>query len=429
MTATDEFDAELFDTDPSHYFGVVGAIDIEKATNGEDADAPPGPQVSVGAPVTWTYLVTNPGNVPVAVTAVTDDHPGVVPAFRGGDADGDGLVDPSETWTYEASGTAQAGQYANIGTVMASLALPARSARTQSPFRAIGLFDAPAPTALPTVLTDTDPSHYFGSSPLVPPEADLVLTKKTIEPDVVQVGQKLRFKITVRNNGPDQADDVVVEDDLPNDVKVLSVEPSQGSCVKKPSIRCELGDLPAGAKATIRIEVRTLKPGKVVNAAVVSSNTPDPDPDNNRDRDDGKARKAEISINKSVDQKVVEPGDEVTYTIVVRSHSNRRLTDIRVCDRLPDGVFLSHAPGAHQNADGDLCWTINLPPHGKHKFKVVVEVGSISGHKKLRNVAVAGGPSVRSVQDAARSEGRAPKPGPPPGACPRVGPPGASTRC
>ena len=35
----------------------------------------PGPQIPVGDPVTWTYVVTNPGNVAIADVAVTDDQP------------------------------------------------------------------------------------------------------------------------------------------------------------------------------------------------------------------------------------------------------------------------------------------------------------------------------------------------------------------
>ncbi len=56
---------QVTDTDPSHYFGVAAGIDIEKATNGQDADLPPGPFIPVGGPVTWTYVVTNTGNVDV----------------------------------------------------------------------------------------------------------------------------------------------------------------------------------------------------------------------------------------------------------------------------------------------------------------------------------------------------------------------------
>ena len=41
----------------------VPDIDIEKATNGEDADTPTGPEIPVGGAVEWTYVVTNTGNV------------------------------------------------------------------------------------------------------------------------------------------------------------------------------------------------------------------------------------------------------------------------------------------------------------------------------------------------------------------------------
>ncbi len=64
VTAGDPRGPRLSETrDPSHYFGVVPGIDIEKATNGADADAPPGPFIPVGDAVNWTYVVTNTGNV------------------------------------------------------------------------------------------------------------------------------------------------------------------------------------------------------------------------------------------------------------------------------------------------------------------------------------------------------------------------------
>ena len=42
VTATGAGDSTVTDTDPSHYFGVGAGIDIEKATNGQDADLPAG---------------------------------------------------------------------------------------------------------------------------------------------------------------------------------------------------------------------------------------------------------------------------------------------------------------------------------------------------------------------------------------------------
>ena len=89
---------------------------IEKFTNGRDADSPTGPIIRVGNRVTWTYQVTNPGNVLIKDLRVTDSRR-VGPRFVGGDADGDTDLDPGEVWRYRATGTAHAGQYRNVGTV------------------------------------------------------------------------------------------------------------------------------------------------------------------------------------------------------------------------------------------------------------------------------------------------------------------------
>ena len=113
----------------------IPSIDIEKATNGEDADTETGPVVVVGSTVTWTYKVKNTGNVPLSNVVVTDDQ-GVTPVYVSGDTNNDGILDLDETWTYEATGAAVTGQYKNVGT-------------------AKGTYDGKE-------VIDTDPSHYLG---------------------------------------------------------------------------------------------------------------------------------------------------------------------------------------------------------------------------------------------------------------------------
>jgi hypothetical protein len=61
-------------------------------------------------PVTYTYTVTNPGKVALSNIIVVDDNAtpdfasdDFSPSYVGGDTDGDGLLDPNETWTYEAT--------------------------------------------------------------------------------------------------------------------------------------------------------------------------------------------------------------------------------------------------------------------------------------------------------------------------------------
>ena len=55
VTAVGSAGTPVTDDDPSHYYGVVSEIHVEKFTNGVDADTPTGPNIPVGAPVTWTY--------------------------------------------------------------------------------------------------------------------------------------------------------------------------------------------------------------------------------------------------------------------------------------------------------------------------------------------------------------------------------------
>jgi hypothetical protein len=122
------------DEDPSHYFGTDPSIDIEKSTNGEDADNPTGPLILVGNPVLWEYFVTNTGNVELTNVTVTDNQgvvvncPSTTLAANGG------------SMTCTGNGTAAAGQYANIGDVVGTPPVGAN-------------------------VTDMDPSHYFGVDP------------------------------------------------------------------------------------------------------------------------------------------------------------------------------------------------------------------------------------------------------------------------
>ena len=110
------------------------AIVIEKATNGEDADTPTGPLVPVGGDVTWTYVVTNTGNIVLNEVAVVDDQGVVVQCPKS-------TLEPDESMLCTAAiGVAVEGQYANIATVTG-----------KSPDDRI--------------VDDSDPSHYVGYIP------------------------------------------------------------------------------------------------------------------------------------------------------------------------------------------------------------------------------------------------------------------------
>ncbi|NET14104.1 MAG: hypothetical protein F6K08_15310, partial [Okeania sp. SIO1H6] len=84
-------------------------IEIEKLTNGVDADTPDDAvEIAAGDTVTWTYEVTNTGNVSFDIDdiEVTDDQEGTITHISH-QGDGDDTLAPGETWIYQETGTAQ----------------------------------------------------------------------------------------------------------------------------------------------------------------------------------------------------------------------------------------------------------------------------------------------------------------------------------
>ncbi|MEF3404910.1 DUF7507 domain-containing protein [Agromyces sp. CCNWLW203] len=192
VTGTDPLDTEVTDGDPSHYFGAEPAIDIEKATNGEDADDPTGPYITPGADVEWTYVVTNTGNVPLTAVTVTDDKLDASAI----DCDGTGgnviagPLAPEASFTCVATGIATAGQYANLGTVTG-----------------IGPFQAE--------VTDADASHYFGAVPAIDIEKATNGEDADEAPGVpLTAGAGVEWTYVVTNTGNAPLVDVTVTDDL-----------------------------------------------------------------------------------------------------------------------------------------------------------------------------------------------------------------------
>ncbi len=111
---------------------------------------------------------------------------------------------------------------------------------------------------------------------------------KTDNPDPVDVNSTLTYTLTVTNNGPDPATNVVVADTLPAGFTLISVTPSIGSCsdIIPPSIQCELGTMNNDAVATITIVGNATAAGTLTNSANVSSTTLDTTSGNNSDTED-----------------------------------------------------------------------------------------------------------------------------------------------
>ncbi|HEX7278738.1 MAG TPA: hypothetical protein VF255_03840 [Solirubrobacterales bacterium] len=115
-----------------------------------------------------------------------------------------------------------------------------------------------------------------------PGSADLGITK-TDSPDPVRVGGSLTYRIGVQNFGPDPASGVVVTDNLPRGVDLVSASGPGGNCsVQERKVTCAIGSLNlvgvnyGDVQATVTIVVVPRRTGTLRNTATVKGDQKDP---------------------------------------------------------------------------------------------------------------------------------------------------------
>ena len=191
------------------------AISIVKLTNGTNNDTGTGPVVAVGSTVTWTYKVTNTGNVTLTGVAVTDDKVGAICTI--------GTLAAGATASCTKTGLAVAGQYTNTGTV------------TGTP-----------PTGPPVTASNID--HYFAA--LLPSSVKI----EKVGNGPIKIGDIATFTIKVTSLGPGSATDVKVTDRLPAGLTWLD---NQDACtIAGGLMSCNIGTMTPGRVFTVVLKAR-----------------------------------------------------------------------------------------------------------------------------------------------------------------------------
>jgi hypothetical protein len=331
-TGTPLLGPDVSDDDPSHYFGSDACIHIEKSTNGQDADLPTGPVIPVGGAVLWEYVVTNCGSVNLTSIVVTDSEAGVTPVYVGGDDGSDGILEPysltGETWIYQASGTAVAGQYANTGNA------------TGTP-----------PVGSP--ISDTDPSHYFGS------DVCIHIEKSTNGQDAdlptgpaIPVGGAVLWEYVITNCGSVNLTNIVVTDSEAGVIPTyVSGDDGSDGILEPYSLTGETWIYQASGTAVAGQYANT---GNVTGTPPVGSNVSDDDPSHYL------GLGPDIHIEKHTNGADADAptgphiiiGDSVTWTYIITNIGGVNLTSIVVTDSEP-GVIPAYVSG-DDGSDGIL---------------------------------------------------------------------------
>ena len=197
------------DEDPSNYFGTASpSVNIEKSTNGDDADDVPGLGVAAGAPVVWVYRVTNDGNVDLANVAVTDNQLDAAAISCEGGSNVIALLSVDAVVECRADGVAQLGPYQNQGGASGTPVGPDGTPLTNPD-------GSPLPPAV-----DDDPSNYFGG-----PTVAMRVEKSTNGADAdaapgpaLSVGQAVTWRYEIFNDGNVPLINVTLTDDREGDI-------------------------------------------------------------------------------------------------------------------------------------------------------------------------------------------------------------------
>ncbi len=304
-------------------------------------DADEDGQPSPGDTIEYTILVRNTGNsgatgvmlndpVPTHTTLVSGSNQADLGTIAGG-------ASATVAFRVRIDSTVPAGvhQISNQGTVTSNQ-LPA--VLTNDP-------DATGPTVTPITAA---PSLTVTKTDVLYQDAD---NDGTASP-----GDALLYQITVANGGNTSATRVELADAIPahTAIEAGSVQTSQGSITSEEPVAIEIGEIVAGANATVSFRVRidsTVPAGvrEVSNqASLASAELPaalSDDPDAGGDADATvtpiaaaprlRAEKTDALAVDANGDGVPSPGDTVEYTIVLRNTGNTPATGVEIHDPVP----------------------------------------------------------------------------------------------
>ncbi len=303
--------------------------------------------VAAGGTLTYTLTVTNHGPVEARDVTVTDPLP-----------PGVDFIPPATGCSYTSSDQ----------TVRCSLSILANGARAT-----FTIMVAVRPTTSGVISNtasvaglgpDANPADNAPTQPTsVTTDADLAITK-TDSPDPVYLATNLNYSITVVNNGPVTATNVMVTDNLPPTVsgqswgfdRWRSAHPQRCDYSPDPmshlggTLTCIILDIAPSGNVVIALQVRPTVAGyTLTNTARVMGHESDPNPANNVATAATAVVPARVDLSltktSSVGKGVSGPGARIpiTYTITVTNLGPSDATGVTVTDSLPRGLTFGSA--------------------------------------------------------------------------------------
>lgn len=334
-----------------------------------------------GSPATCTLFVDNLGPSDARLVTIADTH----------------LSNGAFTITgasYSPPGTSCPAVGGVVTCALPSLAAGAGVVVTVN-FTAVGNIDVNDTASVSSATSDPNLGNNTATGKVsFVANADLKITK-TASAASVNAGTNLTYLLTVTNNGPATAANVVVADVLPAQVQMLSATPSVGSCggTTVPGdpaqpLTCNLGSLVNGGSATVMVVVKinsdTSHGTTLVNNATVSGAYPDPDNANNKATVLTAVNAvADLVALKTSDKPVYKPSALVTYTVKVTNVGPSKALAVQVVDMLPEvrqALYQSDTGGCTKSGGTLTCVLGDMAVGTSRSFNVYMVVKGSRGN-------------------------------------------------
>lgn len=398
--------------------------------------------VVAGQTVTYTVTVTNTNNSPISATNVSlaDDVPdGIqitsVTGVVGSTAIPSGNI-TIPTTASDSTATNPDNITINIGTLLRNVSSTSTATTgSQAVITIVGtvlastrgsLSNSATATADGTLINTTDDTDSVSTT--VTATNALVITK-TDSPDPVVAGQTVTYTIDVVNNGPSDATNVVITDNIPDGITVTSVTGTVGTtAIPSGSITVpsSAGDATASNPDNIVVNVGTLipnisttttptvgsatritivatvlattVPGTLSNGASVVSTEQTTPVTTTADTTVSNQINLQISKETSPVGATAIAGGTLTYTLSIANDGPSTATNVRVIDTLPDGVtvvsvtpsigtydasstagdVVVNIPSMADNAQGTITIVVNVPASQSGSLVNVAEIGLVT---------------------------------------------------
>ncbi len=214
------------------------------------------------------------------------------------------------------------------------------------------------------------------------PGSDLALGMVS-QPNPVVFGQNLTYIISVTNNGPSSAKNIVVAHQLPSSVVFVSATSSQGGCSQAGGlVTGSLGTLPVGGTATMFVVVIPTVQGTISSTASVTSNQTDPDPSNNTATvlTQVNPAAADLAVGLFAAPNPVALGATLTYTVLVANNGPSDASGVVVTNFLPANVAVISATVSQGSiTTGGILWTIGSLLDGTSATATITAIAIAEG--------------------------------------------------